>query len=80
MYDCGLRAVWLNMIWVHEAYQKAARKQPEHMGMVRTPLKQKLLLTPLQEVVWSLPIKAHKTLQGATVMMQGRQDAVVPGK
>lgn len=56
----GLQAVWLNMILAYEAHQRAARKQPEQVAVVCTPPKQKLLLAPLQEVVWSLPLGTHR--------------------
>lgn len=42
------------------------------------PLKQYLLLVPIQEVVWSLPMVVHKKLRGATVMVEPCKDTVAP--
>lgn len=48
--------------------------------MVNTPLKQKLLLAPLQEFIQSLPVEAHKKLQGAMVTVEPRKAVEVPGE
>lgn len=58
------------VLQAYEAQRRATKKQPEQVGVVHTPLKQNLHLLPLQELVWSLPVEAHKNLQGATVIME----------
>lgn len=77
---CGLRAGWLYMILASRVYQKAVEKPPEQVGVVRTPFKQMLHLAPLQDVMWSLPIGAHKNLQGARVMLEPHKDLAIPGE
>lgn len=70
--------MWLNVMLTFKTYQRAARGQTEWVGVVRMPPKQKLLLAPLQEFIWSLPIGAYKKLQWATVMMKPCKDLRVP--
>lgn len=79
-HGCGLGTVWLRVIQAYGAQCRATKRQPEQVGKVRIPPKQKLMLASLQKVDWPIPVGAHRKLQRATIMVEPHKDSLTPGE